>query len=107
MLSAVLDKRAAEKIKSVVKGTLNRGFEKVGNMRIVSVYVDEDMDRDGERVLKIYVVFDGVPKARDVNIMSGAVGQIRPKLAKIGETAFPLISYISKAEAGAARLGTW
>ena len=105
MLSAMVDKVMVDKIKKVVIGALKRDFDNVKNVRIVNVFVDSNRDRDGDRVLQIMVVLEGTPKAQDVRTMSGAVRQIRPGLAKIGEDAFPLISFISKSDAEEARLG--
>jgi hypothetical protein len=94
--------RGIERIKGIVVDTLKRD---AGNVRIVDVFVTSDVDGDGDRVLVIKVVFEGKPKERDFHSMSGVVRHLRPKLAEMGEMAFPLISFISKADAGAARLG--
>lgn len=75
-------------------------------MKIEDVFIQADVDGDGDPVLVIKVVLEGLPKEQDILTMSSAVRRLRPKLAKIGERAFPLISYISNTEARAAKLAT-
>jgi hypothetical protein len=98
----MLKVRDGRAIKRIVEDTLKRDLD---NIRVVNILVRSDVDRDGDAVLLIDVVFDGLPKDINVRNLSAAVRHIRPKLAKIGETAFPLISFISKAEAGRALRG--
>jgi hypothetical protein len=49
-------------------------------------------------VLRIDVIFEGAPKDLNAKKLSGAVRHLRPKLDKIHESAFPLLSFISKAD---------
>ena len=95
---------AAEKaeLSDIISTTLRRDFDSI---KIVDVIVSRDVDRDGDHVLVVKIIFEGVPKERDMLTMSGAVRHIRPELAKVGEEAFPLISFITKSEAKAAKLG--
>jgi len=98
----MLKVRGGRAIKRIVEDTLKRDLDTI---RVVNILVRSDVDRDGDPVLLIEVIFDGIPKDINVRNLSAAVRHIRPKLAKIGETAFPLISFISKAEAGRALRG--
>ncbi|MBV9111532.1 MAG: hypothetical protein JOY67_01785 [Hyphomicrobiales bacterium] len=97
--------RAAKEknIKAIVRDTLRHGFE---NVTIENVLVQTGVDRDGDPVLLIKVILEGLPKEQEILTMSSAVRRLRPKLARIGEQAFPLISYISNTEARAAKLAT-
>jgi hypothetical protein len=82
-------------IKRIVTQTLRREFDRV---RILDVEIHEDVDFDGEDVLRINVIFAGTPKDLNAKKLSGAVRHLRPKLDKIHESAFPLLSFISKAD---------
>jgi hypothetical protein len=90
-------------VKSIVMERLGRNFH---NVKIVDVLVHADLDEDGDRVLVIDIVIEGMPEKQDKLAMSGAVRHIRPELVSAGEDAFPLISFISESDARAARLGT-
>jgi hypothetical protein len=82
-------------IKRIVAQTLRRDFERI---RILDVEIQEDVDFDGEDVLRINVIFEGTSKDLNAKKLSGAVRLLRPKLDKIHESAFPLLSFISKAD---------
>jgi hypothetical protein len=82
-------------IKRIVVETLRRDFD---HTRILDVEIHEDVDFDGEDVLRINVIFEGTPKDLNAKKLSGAVRLLRPKLDKIHESAFPLLSFISKAD---------
>lgn len=83
-------------IEQVVRDTLSADFASV---RIVDVIVLDRSEEDGE-TLKIEVVFEGTSRDLDARSVSGAVRHVRPKLAAIGEYAFPLFSFVSKGDAG-------
>jgi hypothetical protein len=85
-------------VKKVVTETLSEDF----SLRILDVRVDEDEDTDGNRILLIEVIFDGPTTGLDARKISGAVRHLRPRLGKINEFAFPLLSFVSKADVGRA-----
>lgn len=85
-----------KKISEVVSETLKSDFN---NIEILNVKVHSDVDFEGDDILRIEVVFKGEPKSVDTSMLSGAVRHIRPKLTKINEHAFPLLSFISDKEA--------
>lgn len=89
-------------IERVVTETISRDFE---NVRIVSVRVRPDEDSNGD-LLRIDVVFEGRPKDIDARKLSGIVRKLRPRLTELGEVAFPLLSFISKAEVKPLKLAT-
>ena len=79
-----------------VHDTLVADFE---TGRILDVSVHNDVDSDGDEILRIEVLFEGQPKDIDARKVAGAVRQLRPKLSEISE-AFPLLSFISRSDLG-------
>lgn len=82
-------------IADVVKHTISETFD---NVTILKVNVTAD-EYDDE-ILNIEIIFEGTPKDLDARKVSGAVRHVRPKLTEIGESAFPLLSFVSKGDAG-------
>lgn len=97
------DAQQLDRIAKLVGKTLSGEF---GNIRIVSVNVRSSIDFDDEEVLNIDIVFEGTPKDLDARKISGAVRHVRPVLSEIGETAFPILSFISQADMGSAQLAS-
>jgi hypothetical protein len=85
-----------EAIESVVR-------EQLRGVRIDAVHVTPDVDQDGERLLRVKVVFDSKARGLDPRKTSGLVRHMRPRIAELGEQAFPILSFISKAEYRAAK----
>ena len=67
-------------------------------LKIVDVIVNKRIDYDNDEVIDLNVIYDGKFRAADVRSMSSAVWLFREQLEKIGETAFPLFSFISSDE---------
>ena len=88
--------RKNEEIAGVVRDVL--AFD---NIRIINVKVSKDVDSDDSEILRVFVVFEGTPRKADYKKFSGAVRLTRPKLAEIGEKAFPIFSFVSKGDVGA------
>lgn len=86
-----------EEVAQMVAKTLHNDFE---NVKILNVKVNHDVDYDGDAILKIEVVFEGRPRDIDARMISGAVRRVRPHLEKLGELAFPLMSFVSRRDAG-------
>lgn len=70
--------------------------ERFAGTEIDAVEVKADVDEDGERVLLVKVVHGA--KSLDARKASGLLRHMRPKIADLGEDAFPILSFISKAE---------
>ena len=72
----------------------------LGGPKIVALNIRPELDRDGDPVLFITVVFDD--RKRDVNpkVISGMVRKVRPTLLKAGEKAFPVFTYVGRSELG-------
>lgn len=85
------------KIEKIVRNVLSERFE---NVEIESISVVFDVDEDGDDILRVKVIFDGQTKHLDARKASGVLRHLRPKIAEIGEDAFPIMSYIAKSELG-------
>lgn len=85
------------RIADIVRATLTADFP---GTQILDVRVFASDELDDEGFVKITVVFAGDPSDLDARKMAGAVRQVRPKLAEIGEEAFPLLSFVSERDAG-------
>jgi hypothetical protein len=88
------------KIEEIVRDTLAADFEKI---HVSDVQVREEVGWDGDDLLHVYVVYEKAPKHADIRRLLGAVRRVRPKLTEVGETAFPLFSFISRDEVGAGK----
>jgi len=90
-----MSKTRIDSIKRIVTETLKRDFDRI---RILNIEIHEDVDSDGDDVLRIDVIFQGAPQNLNAKKLSGVVRHLRPKLDEIHESAFPLLSFISKAD---------
>ena len=84
-------------LKTVIQAVLKEIF---GDARIEDVYIALTYDEDGDEILRVKVVFDGTEEQFDARKASSVVRHMRPRLATIGEKAFPIISYVSSDEMG-------
>jgi len=69
--------------------------------KIIDIKFEPDVDFDGDDILKILVVFD-TKSDLDASRVAGMVRRIRPAMSKGGEERFPIMSFISKSDAGEA-----
>ena len=83
------------KLKRIVQKVLKEIF---GEALIGEVHVARAYDEDGDQILRVRVVFDGIEDQFDASKASRVVRHMRPRLAKAGEEAFPIISYVSRDE---------
>lgn len=90
--------RDMKNIAKIVKDVLASDFE---NIKIVEVRVRDDLDTDGEEVLRVDVLFEGAPKDLKAGSLVGAVRRVRPRLIEAKERAFPVFSFISNKELSA------
>ena len=67
--------------------------ERFGAVEILSVTVDEDCDRDGERVLEITVSFRGSAKEIAQNEPPGFLRGLQEQLWGLKEMAFPVVRF--------------
>ena len=86
-----------QELKGIIRAVLEEIF---GDARIGDVHVASAYDEDGDEILRVKVVFDGTEEQFDARKASSVVRHMRPRLATIGEQAFPIISYVSSDEMG-------
>jgi len=101
--TAVKSGLTPEEIGKIVQDVLSQSFD---NLEIATVHVREETDDQGDEILRVFVVFNGSQKDKDVSQLSGIVREVRPKLRDSGVTAFPLFSFLSKKDAGTLKLAT-
>ena len=70
--------------------------DKFVSIKIIDVKASRDLNRDGDDILQITIVFDGKLKSADAKLVAGAARHIRPELHKINADLFPLVSFVSK-----------
>jgi hypothetical protein len=87
----------SETINEVVRKVLAEEFKKI---EILEVRVSHDLDGDGDKILRLNIIFEGSPKDVDSRKLLSLVRYMIPKLEEIDEDAFPLISFISAFDAG-------
>lgn len=85
-------------LKRIIEAVFKDHFDEV---TIESVTVAHDIDEDGDAILRIAVIFNGKAKQLNAERASGLLRHMRPKMAEIGEDAFPIISFIAKSDIGA------
>ena len=89
----------ADKIGEVVSNLVRDRFP---NAKIVDVKITEDTDYEDDVVLRVQVVFEPNGDTLDAAATSGFVRHLRPKLSDIGVMAFPVMSFVSERDVGAA-----
>lgn len=67
---------------------------------VIAVQIDRDTDFDDEPVFLIKVIVDNGNKRIDSKKTISLTRDVRTRLAELGESAFPVFSFISKQEAG-------
>jgi len=83
---------------------LEKAIEKVlsdsfVDVKILSVMVTEDVDFDGDDILRVSVVFDGAVKDLQGNIIAKAIRKIRPTMEELDWPAFPSLSFMTREDA--------
>lgn len=84
------------------KAALNSAIEKVvrtqfADAEINAVHVTEDLDYDGDPILRVVVVFE-TSVGPDLVKASGLARHIWPAIENSNSDAFPVISFRSKAD---------
>jgi hypothetical protein len=85
----------AKQIERLITETLRRYFE---NIEIIAVHVAQDLDQDGEEMLRVDVVFEGDLKESDARRVAGAERHLRPILEEHDADLYPLLSFVSKVD---------
>jgi hypothetical protein len=82
-----------QRIANAVRETMTDQFKSV---KVRDINVKPDTDQFGEDVLHIDVVYDG--KSLDPRATASFIRHLRPRLLKLQEMKFPVISFVSSAE---------
>ena len=85
-----------EDIQKVIENTIR---EQLSDTLIDSVRVQEDIDHDGDEILRVFVIFDDEKGRPDPNKTVSMVRHVREKLHGVKEDRFPIISYVSTSDA--------
>lgn len=73
------------------------------SVTIEDVEIDEDVDHDGDPILRVRVYYTNTGGALPPREkVAGMVRHLRPALAQIGEPRFPILSFIDAGERAAA-----
>lgn len=84
-----------KQLRDVIEAVLREQFRDV---TIETIKVERDTDEDGDDILRVQVIFNGQSKGVDAHKAASLLRYMRPKIAKIGEDAFPIVSFIAKSE---------
>jgi len=90
-------------LETIIRRILENEFEKV---KIQNIDLIEDVDADGDDILRVMIAFDADRKPLDSKKSVGVVRKLLPELEKIGEKAFPILSFIAAQELGASKTAT-
>ena len=71
---------------------------RLDGVKIVSISIRPDVDQYGDDIFWIDIIFDTTGKRLDPRVTSTLVRRLRPRLASIGEHAFPIVSFISESD---------
>ncbi|OLP60328.1 hypothetical protein BJF93_15335 [Xaviernesmea oryzae] len=84
------------KLEKLIQAALSEGF---ADVEILRVHVVDDVEVEGEDILRVEVVFEG--RARDIpsSFLTRAIRKVRPALSSVDISAFPMMSFISAADA--------
>ena len=89
----MLDNKAlTELVEAVIRRQFSDGV-------IHAVAVKPDVDHDGDAILRVTVVVEKEVKTLDSGKKLGLVRHLRPELAEVGIEDFPIVSYMTKADA--------
>lgn len=67
--------------------------EELGNVRILAVNVQEDLDHDGDPVLRVEVVCEAIEGRLNAKKVVGLARHLREPLAMLKETRFPVFTF--------------
>jgi len=94
-----MEAEAKEKVKAIVRNTLEKRFadDFIFDPIVVIPEIDDYSD-DYLEYLNIIIVFDGDQANLSPRWTSGFIGRIRPQLIDAGIEAFPVPSFVVKSE---------
>ena len=66
---------------------------RLAGVEIVDCTVTEDLDHDGDKILRVSVTFRSDGRKLDTERVKGLIRHLRHALAKIGEDRFPIMRF--------------
>ncbi|MBP7001427.1 hypothetical protein [Amaricoccus sp.] len=88
----------AAEIRRLASEVIAEQFEGVD---IVSVTMEETEDEAGDGILAFRIVFDSRTDKLDPKRVAGLIRHLRSRLHDVAEERFPVVAFVSKAEAAA------
>jgi hypothetical protein len=93
--------RDTKRLTKVIKDAVAAEFDKG---RILDVRIGEETYFDDDDILRVEILFEGTERDIDVRNIANLTEKIRKKLLeRVNETAFPVISFISRSDFGVDR----
>lgn len=83
-------------IKGIIEGVVK---ERLNDVRILDVQVEEDTDWEGDAIYRVMVVFDSATGRLDADKTAGLVRHTRSRLSETGSFKFPIFRFISQSDA--------
>lgn len=83
----------ANSLEEIISGIVKERF---ADAIIDSVKVEGDFDYDGERILRVTVVFESEIAKLDPSRLAGLTRHVRPKIEKRRDAGFPIFRFMSK-----------
>ncbi|QBF29738.1 hypothetical protein [Thalassococcus sp. S3] len=82
-------------LRETIRNVFESHFEGV---KLAEFEVREDLDHDGDPILRIKFVFETEDNRLDPKKVKSMIRHLREPLAEIGEDRFPITSYMTKEE---------
>lgn len=70
--------------------------ERFADAVIESIEVSPDLDSDGDRILRVTVVFESEIASLEPSKLAGLTRHVRPRIENLRDAAFPIFRFISK-----------
>ena len=86
-----------DEVRSFVADALDHRFRDDG-LVFDPIYVTPDEDWEGDKIIRIRVIFQGDLRRLDSSWIARMGLLLRPELIRLGITAFPCYSFIEKSE---------
>ncbi|MFQ6550711.1 hypothetical protein AAD018_000025 [Aestuariibius insulae] len=92
-----MTKLEEKSIDDVVRSLVSERFD---GITIVDVNIEEDVDFDGNPILRVSVVYDAKDDTSAGRSFAGLLRNLRPALHGRGEERFPVMSFVDSSEVG-------
>lgn len=87
-----MDAKLASKVERTIR-------DRFSDVTIESVRIVEDVDSDGDPILVITVVYEAKGGKLDPHKTAGLVRHLRPQLIESNQRSFPILRFMSRADA--------